>query len=174
MAAHGIYRTFVLQFQLRADRRRAIKPIPRHSMVGLNTHDMPPFAAFWRGLDIGPQEWGGRAGDRDAAARRQRARIREALIEYLRRHGLMGNEAGTRAALRGALTVMASSEASMMTVGLEDLWLETRRQNVPGTVGEHPNWSRPARYSFEEFRGIRAVVGTLDVVDRLRRDETKA
>ncbi|HEX9313430.1 MAG TPA: 4-alpha-glucanotransferase [Actinomycetota bacterium] len=174
MAAHGIYRTFVLQFQLRGDRRRAIKPIPRHSMVGLNTHDLPPFAAFWRGLDIGPQEWGGRASRRDAAARRQRARVREALADYLRRRGLMGKDAGPRAALRGALAYMASSEARMMTVSLEDLWLETRRQNVPGTVGEHPNWRRPARYAFEEFRGMRAVVGTLDKVDRLRRDGTKA
>ena len=174
MAAHGIYRTFVLQFQLRGDRRRAIKPVPRHSMVGLNTHDLPPFAAFWRGLDIGPQDWGGQRSARDAAARRQRARIREALMDYLRGRGLMGKEAGPRAALRGALAHLASSEARMMTVSLEDLWLETRRQNVPGTVGEHPNWRRPARYAFEEFRGMRAVVSTLETVDRLRGEGTKA
>ena len=174
MAAHGVYRTFVLQFQLRGDRRRAIKPIPRNSMVGLNTHDLPPFAAFWRGLDIGPQDWGGRSSARDAAARRQRARIREALMDYLRRRGLMGEDGRAGAALRGALAYLASSEARMLTVNLEDLWLETRGQNVPGTVGEHPNWRRPARFSFEEFRGMRAVVGTLATVDRLRGEGTKA
>ena len=95
-------------------------------------------------------------------------------MDYLRGRGLMGKEAGPRAALRGALAHLASSEARMMTVSLEDLWLETRRQNVPGTVGEHPNWRRPARYAFEEFRGMRAVVSTLETVDRLRGEGTKA
>ena len=37
-------------------------------------------------------------------------------------------------------------------MNLEDLWLETEPQNVPGTWQERPNWQRKARLSLEEIR----------------------
>ena len=40
----------------------------------------------------------------------------------------------------------------MMLVNLEDLWLETQPQNIPGTSEECPNWRNKARYSFEGFK----------------------
>ena len=51
-----------------------------------------------------------------------------------------------------------------MSVTLEDLWLETERQNIPGTTDEHPNWRRPLRYSLEE---IETRVG--EMLDSFRR-----
>jgi 4-alpha-glucanotransferase len=54
-------------------------------------------------------------------------------------------------------------------VNLEDLWLERRPQNVPGTTDEYPNWRRRARYPFERFRQMRSVTGTLKRIDGLRR-----
>ena len=57
----------------------------------------------------------------------------------------------------------------MMLVNLEDLWLEERPQNVPGTTDEYPNWRRPARYPFERFRQMPRVTGTLKRVDELRK-----
>ena len=71
--------------------------------------------------------------------------------------------------LRAALEHLASSDARTVLVNLEDLWLETRPQNVPGTAGAVPNWRRPARYAFERFRDRRDVLGTLSVIDRARR-----
>jgi 4-alpha-glucanotransferase len=54
-------------------------------------------------------------------------------------------------------------------VNLEDLWGETRPQNVPGTETERPNWVRKTRHPFERFREMPAVVGTLQEIDRLRK-----
>ena len=56
-----------------------------------------------------------------------------------------------------------------MLVNLEDLWDETRRQNVPGTETERPNWVRKAKHPLERFREMRAVVGTLQEIDRSRK-----
>ena len=58
------------------------------------------------------------------------------------------------AAHRDAPLVLASlrrSSADLVVVNVEDLWLETRAQNMPGTVSEHPNWQRRTRPSLEEI-----------------------
>ena len=57
----------------------------------------------------------------------------------------------------------------MVLVNLEDLWLEERPQNVPGTTHDYPNWRRPARYTLERFRQMGRVTGTLKRIDELRK-----
>jgi 4-alpha-glucanotransferase len=66
------------------------------------------------------------------------------------------------------LRSLAASPAQLALVGLEDLWLETRPQNVPGTSTERPNWTRKARYSLEEFSRMPEVLDALDQVHALR------
>ena len=48
-----------------------------------------------------------------------------------------------------------------MIVNLEDLWLEPRPQNVPGTGPERPNWRRRAGYGLEAFKRLPAVTEAL-------------
>ena len=62
--------------------------------------------------------------------------------------------------LEPALQKLLKSAADIVSVTLEDLWHETRRQNVPGTKDEHPNWRRPLRYALEELDA--RVGATLD------------
>ena len=60
--------------------------------------------------------------------------------------------------LETALRKLMKSEADLVGITLEDLWHETKRQNVPGTTDEHPNWRRPLRYGLED---IEAKLGTI-------------
>jgi 4-alpha-glucanotransferase len=53
-------------------------------------------------------------------------------------------------------------------VTLEDLWLERRGHNVPGTHAERPNWRRKARYTLEEFTHMPEVLDALSQVEALR------
>ena len=134
---------------------------------------MAPFAAMWEGLDIDDRLDLGLL-DRQGAAqeRRERRELRRSLVEFLRGKGLL---ARTRAAPSGhdvmgaAQRYLARSEARTMLVNLEDLWDETRRQNAPGTETERPNWVRKAKPPLERFREMRAVVGTLQEIDRSRK-----
>jgi len=174
MAKHGLARSYVLYFATRK-RGRTLAPPPARSLASVNTHDLPPFAGFWNGLDIEERLDLGMIGDKEAAAaREQRARIRHAVTEFLRRGGWLGRADDERTVLRGVLSSLASSDARIVLVNLEDLWLERRPQNIPGTTTEYPNWRRPARYSFEDFRGRRDVLGTLAGVERLRRESDGA
>jgi 4-alpha-glucanotransferase len=150
MARHGLYRSHVLEVEMstHSDATDALAPVPAGAVASLNTHDLPPFAAFWEALDDS---------------------VRAVLVESLRRRGLLGDRAEERDVLGACLGYLASSPARMMVVNLEDLWLEADPQNVPGTTDERPNWRRRARLEFETFRSHPDVAGTLQRVDRMRR-----
>jgi 4-alpha-glucanotransferase len=170
MKKHGLHRMYVVQYELASDQRR-LPPVPSRAVASLNTHDMPPFAALWKGRDI---EQRGRLGLLDSvAARAETGKLRnmkEALLIFLGKHGwLHGPEDDTHVVLTAWLTFLATSRAQLVLVNLEDLWLETQPQNVPTTGGKNPNWQRRARYSFEQFCQLPQVVNTLLTVNELRK-----
>jgi 4-alpha-glucanotransferase len=176
MRHHGLYRSHVLEMETSADPRRAISPAPQDSLASLNTHDLPTFAAFWKETDIDDRiARGWLSPEEGRRAHGERRRVREAMVRYLRSQGwLRGPGAGkdaadARDALRACLSHLAAGDARMMLVNLEDLWLEERPQNLPGTTDEHPNWRLPARYPLERFRQMREVTGTLRHIDALRK-----
>ena len=70
--------------------------------------------------------------------------------------------------MRAWLFQLASGDAHLLLVNLEDLWLEPLPQNVPGTWQERPNWRRKARFSLEEIRRMHSVTETLKTIDEIR------
>jgi 4-alpha-glucanotransferase len=177
MARHGIHRSYVVPWELTDEPARPMRRVPERSFASLNTHDMPPFAAYWRGEDIQMRVERGWLDDAGAAAeRRSRTAQRATLVEFLRRRGWLEGVEGAAVSdedmLAACLSELAASEAREVIVNLEDLWLETRPQNVPGTVDEYPNWRRAARHPLERIRRLPQVVGTLRHIDALRRGKT--
>ncbi|UCH86252.1 MAG: 4-alpha-glucanotransferase [Dehalococcoidia bacterium] len=170
MAKHNIHRTYVVQFELRPERRRPLGPVPAASVASVNTHDMPPFAAFWRGLDIDDRLKRGLLDDKGARSeRRSRRLLKQSFLALLKRRGLLkGADDDERDVLRACLAFLSASPARVVLVSLENLWLETRPQNVPGTSDEHPNWRRKAYYALEAFRHMPEVVEVLQEMGRLR------
>lgn len=169
MTRHGLSRMYVLSFELTGDPRAAVRPVFSNAVASLNTHDTPPFAAFWQGLDIKKRL---ELGFLDAAGaqKEQQAHqaLREALGTFLREKGLI-NQTDIEAMVRGCLAFLSMSQAWSVLVNLEDLWLEVESQNMPGTRDEHPNWRRKARYSFEEFCLLPLVLETLREINSLRK-----
>ena len=52
---------------------------------------------------------------------------------------------------KGQLLWLVVTNSEVVLVNLEDVWLETLAQNVPGTYRERPNWRRKARLSIEKM-----------------------
>ncbi|MGQ9571879.1 MAG: 4-alpha-glucanotransferase [Dehalococcoidia bacterium] len=171
MARHNIHRTYVVQFELQPGADRLLSAVPAASLASLNTHDMPPFAAFWRGLDIDNRLDGGLLdNERADAERTARQALKAALVRFLKSQGLVAEaDPDESSILRACLAFLSASPARLVLVGLEDLWLETRPQNVPGTSEECPNWRRKAGYTLEEFRDRPEVIDILREMDRLRK-----
>ena len=68
---------------------------------------------------------------------------------------------------------LAQSDADMLLVNLEDLWLESEPQNTPGTSHERPNWRRRLKYSLDEMRADKSVSELLEMVEAARRKTEK-
>jgi 4-alpha-glucanotransferase len=172
MARHNIHRTYVVQFELRPERRRPVGTVPATSVASVNTHDMPPFAAFWRGLDIDDRLKRGLLDDKGARReRRARQALKQSFLALLKRRGLLkGADDGEQDVLRACLAFLSASRTRVVMASLEDLWLERQPQNIPGTSEEHPNWRRKAHYNFEAFSQMSEVLDTLREVDRLRKE----
>lgn len=171
MKERGVRRMSVGQFEFRDRPRSPLKRIAAGTSASLNTHDMRPFAAFWKQLDIDDQVDMGLLGSEDSAQARKR---REAVKLALRRHFLADRPSQEgkdeiRRMVEALLGEQAVSPAEFLMINLEDLWGETRPQNTPGTVRERPNWRRRARYCFEAVRRMRSVTGLLDEINRLRK-----
>ena len=56
--------------------------------------------------------------------------------------------------LDGCMKFLEKSEAIIVLRNLEDLWGETKPQNIPSTTSEHANWRRRLRYSMERLRRL--------------------
>jgi len=173
MARHGLARMFVVQFGLSPDPGKTLRPVPAESLGCVNTHDMPPFASFWGGLDIDDRVDLGLLDEEGAREEREkRLRVKKALASFLRRTGWLGKDRpGAQEVLAAVLSYLAASKAGVVIVNLEDLYLETDPQNVPGTWKERPNWLRKARHGFEAFPEMPQVIRILREMDRLRRAE---
>lgn len=171
MAKHGLHRMYVLYYELADKASETPGHIPHHAVVSLNTHDMAPFASFWQGMDIAERIELGLADEKGARKERKyRQSVKTALMTFLRNKGFLGGiDSGTRAVLKACLAYLSASRARVVLVNLEDLWLETRSQNVPGIGDKFPSWRRKARYGLEEFFQMKEVRDTLKEIKRLRR-----
>jgi 4-alpha-glucanotransferase len=170
MGDHAVRGMHVAQLQFRSDASTAIRPTPKDSLASLNTHDMRPFAGFWKGRDIEDQEDLGLITPEEAQqGRKRRAAVRNAVVRYLRERKLVtSNDPTLQQILDGCLSELAARPEPMMLINLEDLWLEELPQNTPGTVAERPNWRPRARYGLDEVKAMREIEELLRRVHRLR------
>lgn len=169
MTAHGLHGMHVAQFALSSDASAAVGPPAPGTVASINTHDTPTFAGFWQSKDTDDRIELGLIDDAAAFAERAgRDQVRKALVDYLRTRESAGAGEDDQAVVEGILAELASSDAWLTLVTLEDLWLESDPQNVPGTSYERDNWRRKMRYAFDEFDTLDRVTRVLADVNRRR------
>jgi 4-alpha-glucanotransferase len=166
MSRHNIQQMYLMQYSLRPDPERPMKPIPSGSVASLNTHDTPLFAAFWQDEDIADRIDLGLLDEEEA--RREgiaREARKQAILTYLKKKGLLRKRIKLSRLLGACLSRLCRSRAGIVLVNLEDLWLETEPQNVPGSGERRSNWTRKLRFSLEELSQRDSVNDTLQRVD---------
>jgi len=120
------------------------------------THDLPTFAGWWRGDDIGLRGSLGLLAEGQSEESEWQTRIRERaeLWHALCEHGGAEGEvpAEVDAALGAAVArFLAATPAALVVLPLEDVILSPEQVNLPGTVDEHPNWRRRLKRPAEEM-----------------------
>jgi 4-alpha-glucanotransferase len=169
MRLHNLQRMWVMHYEIAGNNGSLPSPMSQ-SVASLNTHDMPPFASFWTMRDISDRV---KTGIINRVKARQeetaRAAIKRKLVRFLRKKDLLSKQSDRAIdVLKGCLSLLALSRAHFVLVNIEDLWLETNSQNIPGTTSEHPNWRRKARYSLETFCQMSKVMSILREINTLR------
>ncbi|WP_333585515.1 4-alpha-glucanotransferase [Phenylobacterium sp.] len=112
------------------------------------THDLPPIAAWWRGLDI---DWRIKlntdlSAEQAAELRTDRANQRTALWEAFSAAGCAKGPAPaadiTEPVVDAAACFLGKTASELAILPVEDLLGLEAQPNLPGTTTEHPNWRR--------------------------------
>ena len=150
MRRHGVARTAVFLGALRPRAKRLDPEVPAGAVATLETHDMTPLAGFLHGDDIETRVATGQLDP--GAARREAAARRRLVVRMAAQSKVSGDvEGAAPAILASSLAALARSPAKMVLVNLDDLLLERRPQNVPGTGGESENWRHKTAVTLEDL-----------------------
>ncbi len=170
MARHNIFGMQVGQF-LVAEPSQALGNVPPATVASLNTHDTATFAGFWNGVDIRDRlELGILSAAEAETLSRERTEQCERFAQELVSLGKLDpNSRDLTAILRAWLFRLAGTNAALLLINLEDLWLEVAPQNVPGTWEEKPNWRHKARLTLEQISAMDEITGTLTKIHEIRR-----
>jgi 4-alpha-glucanotransferase len=163
MDRDGMLHSFVYQFAASGS-----EPFPqprKPSVASLGSHDLPRFAAFWRGTDI-EERLTGRLIDDSAAAHdhAERDALVTAVMATWREptdRTERNSDASVRAGLRTALQSLAEGPATYVLADLADLELEVVPDNRPGTGPEADNWRRRLPRPLAEVGADARIVGLL-------------
>ncbi|HEY2733038.1 MAG TPA: glycogen debranching protein GlgX, partial [Polyangiales bacterium] len=157
MAELSMLRSQVVCFE--RDDAGAFRPpdtYAKNALATINTHDMPPLFGYLEAHDLLPLRALGVLPD-DAALERlrvERARAKAALLELLRREGLLsgGLDVSDEELVVTAHRLLARTEALLCAAALDDVALEVDSLNFPGIASaEHPSWSKRMRVSIESL-----------------------
>ena len=138
----------MVPFERDGERFRPPAAYPRLALACVATHDLPPLAGWWDGVDIEEQGVLGILTPEAAiAARSDRIRAKYALITALGEAGCAPGGASAdqplTPALAGAIhAFMATTPCALAMIQVEDLAGERTPVNLPGTNMERPNWRR--------------------------------
>ena len=135
---------------------------PESALVSIATHDLPTLVGFWSGRDIRVRREIGQLDEQtEQEFEESRVRHKAKIIERLVQDGFLPDAVAHEAwqspvptdELHSAiLRFIFATRSRLVVASQEDIFLDARQQNVPGTTWEHPNWVTKMRYSVEELR----------------------
>lgn len=161
---HRIWGMYLAQFE--ASGKLKPKPPTAADVALIGTHDTPTFAGWIEGNDIDERvRYGLLPESVVAAVRKERVTATRWLADAL------GADVGDPGSfLATLLEWLGRSDSPLVVPWLEDLWLEPRAVNLPGTRSSvRPNWQRPmARLLDDIFRDPQVD----ELTGRLRRART--
>jgi len=143
LSARGILGTSVLWFEREGDGFRPPEQYRESLLATVNTHDLPPTAGYLADEHVALRA---RLGLLTRPVEEELAEAdaeRGAMIDLLRRRGLLGERYDEAEVITALNLVITSSPSQLLGVALVDAVGERRTQNQPGTEFEYPNWQIP-------------------------------
>mgnify|MGYP003392460175 CR=1 FL=1 len=142
LKSRGILSYTVMMFERNDGGFIAPADFRSNSLVTFNTHDLATFKGWHTGWDIATKQKlgidpGESADDRRAAKDALRRRV--------------GLDGSMEVDFLTVMAELAKSPSRLLAIGIEDLLGIEEQPNIPGTIGEHPNWRRKLPVGIELF-----------------------
>jgi len=173
---HGMLRSHILYFERDDGRFRQADEYAYESLATANTHDLPTLAGFWSGDDLLLRRRAGHIVDDDELERRraERQNDREALVECLRRQGVVGHDWWPADAVDLTAAVhrfLARTPSVLVGLSLDDLARESEAVNLPSVpLSVHPSWTRRMAVELATVLRDPSVLASIDAVVAIRSD----
>ncbi len=164
----------VVPFERDDERFRSPSTYPRLALACVSTHDLPPLAGWWDGIDIEEQALLGILNEDGAvAARSDRVRAKSALLAAISESGCsalnLSSDQAFTPELAGAIhAFMASTPCALAMIQVEDLAGERSPVNLPGTDMERPNWRRRIGVAVEALTDGQIARAIIDAARTMR------
>ncbi|MGB6066488.1 MAG: 4-alpha-glucanotransferase [Desulfomonilaceae bacterium] len=161
---------------------------PEGALVSITTHDLPTLAGFWcgRDLDLRRQSELLDAPSEDKA-RQDRTWHKTKIIERLVHDGFLTHDDAqsaresstpTESLHAAVLNFLLATPSRLVIISQEDVFLDDRQQNLPGTTWQNPNWVTKMLYSVEGLRNnpeaMRLATKFREAVERSGRSHRRA
>jgi 4-alpha-glucanotransferase len=134
---------------------------PESALVTISTHDLPTLAGFWCQSDIDVRKKIGQITEkREEEFRRERTEHKAKIIEKLVQENFLPAQTAHAAwespfptdnLHKAVLAFVLNTPSRLVVINQEDIFLDTKQQNFPGTTSECPNWSTKMRFTLEDF-----------------------
>ena len=132
----------LLSYRLMWFEPSAPRDYPEFALAAISNHDLPTVPGIWTGADVADQE---RAGVLPNYA------FANAIRSKLTAASGVAETDTIEEVVAGAYRWLAEAPSALLAATLEDALSVAERPNLPGTVGERPNWSLALPYSLEEI-----------------------
>lgn len=142
---NGFRGMWVFLFEAGESPTTAVQRMSPGNLACLNTHDLVPFQGYLESFDIHKFK---ELGIYTPKKSRKEIHSREDTIQKWSRDL---NVDDPEFLFMKVCELMAAGPADLFLINLEDLWGETKPQNIPGTWHEFPNWMRKLKFSVEEW-----------------------
>ncbi len=142
---NGILSYRVMPFEREADGGfKRPSAYPRNAIATFSTHDLPTFAGWWHGVDVGVRESVGLYDPETAGQERsQRTHELAQFCASLNSEDLLPiHEVPYEPPLDAAMRYLARTQCCLVAVQCEDVSAEVNQANLPGRDLGHPNWRR--------------------------------
>jgi len=163
LAAAGVLSYRVLYFERNGDGSlKSPSAYPSQSLGVVTTHDLPTLSGYWEGTDIEMRVTLGLCATEEArqCALAERQVDKARLLAALRSEGLLPNGLSDDPAQIPVMTAdlmaalhlyLARTPSWVVLANVEDVLGQRAQTNVPGTVDQHPNWSRKLTCTVEQM-----------------------
>jgi 4-alpha-glucanotransferase len=167
LSVRGVWSYLVVLFERNWDGSfRRPEEYPERAIATLNTHDLPTFAGWMSGHDLKiKRAIGVDPGETDDERHHSRVTFCAALAAATGRHKITFEEVAA---------FLAATPSKLVSVAVEDVLGLEDQMNVPGTVGEHPNWRRRWPVSLEELASDQRLTRIAAIFSRAGRGSTPA